>query len=328
MELEFERNAERYQFLSWAQKAYDNYRAVPPATGIVHQVNLEYLANVVHAVENEDGTFETYPDTLVGTDSHTTMINGIGVLGWGVGGIEAEAGMLGQPSYFPIPEVIGVKLVGELPNGTTATDLALKVTQTLRAHGVVGKFVEFFGPGVSKLPLADRATIANMAPEYGATCGFFPVDEEALNYMRLTGREEENIQVVKQYLIENDMFFTVDNEDPTYTDVVEIDLSQIVANLAGPKRPQDMIPLTEMQSAFKDAVVAPEGNQGFGFTPKELEKTATVNFEDGRSVDIQTGSLAIAAITSCTNTSNPYVMLGAGLVAKKLSKKGLRHQLT
>ncbi|MCG7334414.1 aconitate hydratase AcnA [Sporosarcina sp. ACRSM] len=323
MELEFERNAERYQFLSWAQKAYDNYRAVPPATGIVHQVNLEYLANVVHAIENEDGTFETYPDTLVGTDSHTTMINGIGVLGWGVGGIEAEAGMLGQPSYFPIPEVIGVKLVGELPNGTTATDLALKVTQTLRAHGVVGKFVEFFGPGVSKLPLADRATIANMAPEYGATCGFFPVDEEALDYMRLTGREEDHIAVVKQYLIENDMFFTADKEEPTYTDVVEIDLSQIVANLAGPKRPQDMIPLTEMQSAFNDAVVAPEGNQGFGFTPKELEKKATIHFEDGRTADIQTGDIAIAAITSCTNTSNPYVMLGAGLVAKKAVEKGL-----
>ncbi|CAM3043514.1 aconitate hydratase AcnA [Filibacter tadaridae] len=323
MELEFERNAERYQFLSWAQKAYDNYRAVPPATGIVHQVNLEYLAHVVHAVENEDGTFETYPDTLVGTDSHTTMINGLGVLGWGVGGIEAEAGMLGQPSYFPIPEVVGVKLVGELPNGTTATDLALKVTQTLRAHGVVGKFVEFFGPGVVKLPLADRATIANMAPEYGATCGFFPVDEEALNYMRLTGREEENIQVVKQYLIENDMFFTVDNEEPTYTDVVEIDLSKIVANLAGPKRPQDMIPLTEMQREFNEAVVAPEGNQGFGLAPKELEKTATIEFEDGRTVEIKTGDLAIAAITSCTNTSNPYVMLGAGLVAKKAVEKGL-----
>ncbi|MFC5603325.1 aconitate hydratase AcnA [Sporosarcina koreensis] len=323
MELEFERNAERYQFLSWAQKAYDNYRAVPPATGIVHQVNLEYLAAVVHEVENEDGTFETYPDTLVGTDSHTTMINGIGVLGWGVGGIEAEAGMLGQPSYFPIPEVIGVKLVGELPNGTTATDLALKVTQTLRAHGVVGKFVEFFGPGVSKLPLADRATIANMAPEYGATCGFFPVDEESLDYMRLTGREEDHIQVVKKYLEENDMFFTPDKEDPTYTEVIEIDLTKIEANLAGPKRPQDLIPLSGLQRSFKDSVVAPEGNQGFGLTPKEFEKKATVEFADGRTVGMTTGDLAIAAITSCTNTSNPYVMLGAGLVAKKAVEKGL-----
>ncbi|QUW22331.1 aconitate hydratase AcnA [Sporosarcina sp. Marseille-Q4063] len=323
MDLEFKRNAERYQFLSWAQKAYDNYRAVPPATGIVHQVNLEYLANVVHAVENEDGTFEAYPDTLVGTDSHTTMINGMGILGWGVGGIEAEAGMLGQPSYFPLPEVVGVKLVGDLPNGTTATDLALKVTQTLRAHGVVGKFVEFFGPGVAVLPLADRATIANMAPEYGATCGFFPVDEETLDYMRLTGREEEQIQVVKQYLVENDMFFTVDNEEPVYSEVVEIDLSEIEPNLAGPKRPQDLIPLSDMRREFNDAVVAPEGNQGFGLSPKKLSEKATIDFEDGRSVEIKTGDLAIAAITSCTNTSNPYVMLGAGLVAKKAVEKGL-----
>ncbi|MHA6261110.1 aconitate hydratase AcnA [Sporosarcina sp. CAU 1771] len=323
MDLEFERNAERYQFLSWAQKAYDNYRAVPPATGIVHQVNLEYLASVVHAIENEDGSFETYPDTLVGTDSHTTMINGMGILGWGVGGIEAEAGMLGQPSFFPIPQVVGVKLVGDLPNGTTATDLALKVTQTLRSHGVVNKFVEFFGPGVAQLPLADRATIANMAPEYGATCGFFPVDEETLNYMRLTGREEEQIAVVKQYLIENGMFFTVDNEEPTYTEVVEVNLSEIEPNLAGPKRPQDLIPLSQMQREFNDAVTAPEGNQGFGLTQKKLEQQATIEFNDGRSVDIKTGDLAIAAITSCTNTSNPYVMLGAGLVAKKAVEKGL-----
>ncbi len=323
MELEFERNAERYQFLSWAQKAYDNYRAVPPATGIVHQVNLEYLASVVHAIKNEDGTFEAYPDTLVGTDSHTTMINGIGVLGWGVGGIEAEAGMLGQPSYFPIPQVIGVKLVGELPNGTTATDLALKVTQTLRAHGVVGKFVEFFGPGVSHLPLADRATIANMAPEYGATCGFFPVDEESLNYMKLTGRDEEHIAVVKKYLQENDMFFTPDKEDPVYTECIEIDLSKVEANLAGPKRPQDMIPLSDMKREFNDAVTAPEGNQGFGLSSKEFKKNGTVEFANGTSIEMKTGDLAIAAITSCTNTSNPYVMLGAGLVAKKAVELGL-----
>ncbi|WP_025784507.1 aconitate hydratase AcnA [Sporosarcina sp. D27] len=323
MELEFERNAERYQFLSWAQKAYDNYRAVPPATGIVHQVNLEYLASVVHEIENEDGSFETYPDTLVGTDSHTTMINGIGVLGWGVGGIEAEAGMLGQPSYFPIPQVIGVKLTGELPNGTTATDLALKVTQTLRAHGVVGKFVEFFGPGVPQLPLADRATIANMAPEYGATCGFFPVDEESLNYMKLTGRDAEHIDVVKKYLQENDMFFTTDKEDPIYTEVIEIDLTEVEANLAGPKRPQDMIPLSDMKREFNDAVVAPEGNQGFGLTPKEMKKSGTIEFANGTKMEMKTGDLAIAAITSCTNTSNPYVMLGAGLVAQKAVELGL-----
>jgi len=323
MELEFERNAERYQFLSWAQKAFKNYRAVPPATGIVHQVNLEYLASVVHAVENKEGELEAYPDTLVGTDSHTTMINGIGVLGWGVGGIEAEAGMLGQPSYFPIPEVIGVKLTGELPNGATATDLALKVTQVLRQKGVVGKFVEFFGPGVSKLPLADRATIANMAPEYGATCGFFPVDEESLDYLRLTGRPEEHVQLVEKYLKENDMFFTPDKEDPIYTDVVEINLSEIEANLSGPKRPQDLIPLSKMQKAFQEAVSAPAGNQGFGLDAKELDREVTFQLSNGESVTMKTGAVAIAAITSCTNTSNPYVMLGAGLVAKKAVEKGL-----
>ncbi len=323
MKLEFERNAERYEFLNWAQKAYDNYRAVPPATGIVHQVNLEYLANVVHAVEQEDGTFDTYPDTLVGTDSHTTMINGIGVLGWGVGGIEAEAGMLGQPSYFPIPEVIGVKLTGDLPDGTTATDLALKVVQVLREKGVVGKFVEFFGPGVVQLPLADRATIANMAPEYGATCGFFPVDEEALDYMRLTGRDEEHIQVVKEHLTRNDMFFTPDKEDPVYTDVVEIDLSEIEPNLSGPKRPQDLIPLSKMKETFHETVVAPEGPKGLGLDESEFDKKGTIEFADGTTSEFKTGDIAIAAITSCTNTSNPYVMLGAGLVAKKAVEKGL-----
>ena len=323
MDFEFERNAERYQYLSWATKAFDNYRAVPPATGIVHQVNLEYLASVVHAIETADGEFEAFPDTLVGTDSHTTMINGIGVLGWGVGGIEAEAGMLGQPSYFPIPEVIGVKLVGELPNGATATDLALKVTQVLRQKGVVGKFVEFFGPGVSKLPLADRATIANMAPEYGATCGFFPVDAESLGYLRLTGRPEEHIKLVEKYLQENNMFFTPENEEPVYTDVVEINLSDIEANLSGPKRPQDLIPLSKMQTAFQDAVTAPVGNQGFGLKDKEIKKEAVVKFDNGDEATMKTGAVAIAAITSCTNTSNPYVMLGAGLVAKKAVEKGL-----
>lgn len=320
--LEFERNAERYQFLSWAQKAYDNYRAVPPETGIVHQVNLEYLANVVHAIANEDGTFEAYPDTLVGTDSHTTMINGLGVLGWGVGGIEAEAGMLGQPSFFPIPEVIGVKLVNELPNGATATDLALKITQVLRQKGVVGKFVEFYGAGVTTLPLADRATIANMAPEYGATCGFFPVDEEALDYLRLTGREEDHIAIVKAYLQANDMFFDAD-KDPIYTDTIELDLSTIEPNLSGPKRPQDLLPLSQMKTEFNKAVTAPEGPHGFALSEEEINKTATVNFKDGSTAVMKTGAIGIAAITSCTNTSNPYVMLGAGLVAKKAVEKGL-----
>ncbi|MCU9614684.1 aconitate hydratase AcnA [Caldibacillus lycopersici] len=323
MDFEFKRNTERYQFLSWAQKAFDNYRAVPPATGIVHQVNLEYLANVVHAIEAENGEYVAFPDTLVGTDSHTTMINGIGVLGWGVGGIEAEAGMLGQPSYFPIPEVIGVKLTGQLPNGATATDLALKVTQILRQKGVVGKFVEFFGPGVSTLPLADRATIANMAPEYGATCGFFPVDKESLAYLRLTGRSEEQIQLVETYLRNNDLFFTPDNEDPIYTDVLELDLSTIEANLSGPKRPQDLIPLSQMQKAFQTSLTAPAGNQGFGLEEQEIDKTVTVALSDGSETTMKTGAVAIAAITSCTNTSNPYVMLGAGLVAKKAVEKGL-----
>lgn len=323
MNLEFERNAERYKFLNWAQKAFDNYRAVPPATGIVHQVNLEYLASVVHAVEGENGEYEAFPDTLVGTDSHTTMINGLGVLGWGVGGIEAEAGMLGQPSYFPVPEVIGVKLIGELPNGTTATDLALKVTQVLRQKGVVGKFVEFFGPGVAKLPLADRATIANMAPEYGATCGFFPVDQESLEYLRLTGRDEEHVQVVEKYCKENGLFFTPEAEDPIFTDIVEIDLSKIEANLSGPKRPQDLIPLSKMKEEFHRALTAPQGNQGFGLEPEELNKEVTVRLANGDEVKMKTGAVVIAAITSCTNTSNPYVLVGAGLVAKKAVEKGL-----
>jgi len=324
MNYEFERNNERYQFLSWAQKSFDNYRAVPPATGIVHQVNLEYLAAVVHAVENEDGTFETFPDSLVGTDSHTTMINGIGVLGWGVGGIEAEAGMLGQPSYFPVPEVIGVKLVGQLPSGATATDLALKVTQVLRAKGVVNKFVEFFGPGVVTLPLADRATVANMAPEYGATCGFFPVDEEAIAYMRLTGRDEEQINVVEEYCKANGLWLTADSEDPTYTDVVEIDLSTIEANLSGPKRPQDLIPMSQMKEQFHKALNAPAGPHGFGIDAADKEKEITVTLADGEVVTMKTGAIAIASITSCTNTSNPYVLVGAGLLAKKAVEKGLQ----
>jgi aconitate hydratase len=323
MELEFERNAERYKFLSWAKKAFNNYRAVPPATGIVHQVNLEYLANVVHAVEGADGTFETYPDSLVGTDSHTTMINGIGVLGWGVGGIEAEAGMLGQPSYFPVPEVIGVKLTGQMPNGTTATDLALKVTQVLRQKGVVGKFVEFFGPGVPQLPLADRATIANMAPEYGATCGFFPVDDEALEYMKLTGRDQELVDVVEAYCKSNQLFFSPDDE-PVYTSVVEIDLTEIEANLSGPKRPQDLIPLSAMQKSFQTALAAPSGNQGFGLEAAEANKEISVILANGEETKMKTGAIAIAAITSCTNTSNPYVLVGAGLVAKKAIEKGMK----
>lgn len=321
MKLEFERNYERYQFLNWATKAFDNYNAVPPATGIVHQVNLEYLANVVH-VREENGEQVAFPDTLVGTDSHTTMINGLGVLGWGVGGIEAEAGMLGQPSYFPIPEVIGIRLTNELPQGANATDLALRVTELLRKKGVVGKFVEFFGPGVDKLPLADRATIANMAPEYGATCGFFPVDDETLKYLRLTGRSDEHIETVETYLKQNHLFFDV-NEEPNYTDVVDLDLSTVEASLSGPKRPQDLIFLSDMKKEFEKSVTAPAGNQGHGLDKAEFDKTATVNFKDGSTTEMTTGDIAIAAITSCTNTSNPYVMLGAGLLAKKAVEKGL-----
>ncbi|MDT0671080.1 aconitate hydratase AcnA [Staphylococcus chromogenes] len=322
MKLEFERNYERYQFLNWATKAFQNYNAVPPATGIVHQVNLEYLANVVH-VRDIEGDQVAFPDTLVGTDSHTTMINGLGVLGWGVGGIEAEAGMLGQPSYFPIPEVIGVRLTNELPQGSTATDLALRVTELLRKKSVVGKFVEFFGPGVEKLPLADRATIANMAPEYGATCGFFPVDDETLKYLRLTGRSEEQIATVDQYLKENHMFFDASAE-PNYTDVVDLDLSTVEASLSGPKRPQDLIFLSDMKDAFQKSVTAPAGNHGHGLDKSEFDKKATIEFKDGRTTEMKTGDIAIAAITSCTNTSNPYVMLGAGLLAKKAVEKGLK----
>ncbi|TFJ94752.1 aconitate hydratase AcnA [Lentibacillus salicampi] len=324
MELEFDRNMERYEFLHWAQKAFDNYRAVPPATGIVHQVNLEYIANVVHGLENEDGTYDAFPDTLVGTDSHTTMINGLGVLGWGVGGIEAEAGMLGQPSYFPAPEVIGVKFTGSFPQGTTATDLALKVTQVLREKNVVGKFVEYFGPGLADMPLADRATISNMAPEYGATCGFFPVDEEALSYLRLTGRSEEQISLVETYCKENDLWYSADQEDPEYTELVEINLSELEPNLSGPKRPQDLIALSDMKKEFNKAVTAPSGNQGLGMHKSEFDKEATVDHPNGETSVMKTGALAIAAITSCTNTSNPYVMLGAGLLAKKAVEKGLK----
>ncbi|MCT4569779.1 aconitate hydratase AcnA [Bacillus thuringiensis] len=322
MDLEFKRNEERYKFLSWAQKSFDNYRAVPPATGIVHQVNLEYLAPVVHAVKNAEGDLVAYPDSLVGTDSHTTMINGIGVLGWGVGGIEAEAGMLGQPSYFPVPEVIGVKLTGTLPSGTTATDVALKVTQVLRQKGVVGKFVEFFGNGLKSMPLADRATISNMAPEYGATCGFFPIDDISLEYLRLTGRDEEQIRVVEEYCKANGLFYTADSKDPIYTDLVEIDLNTIESNLSGPKRPQDLIPLSDMKDAFHKAVLAPVGTQGLGFNEQEFDKEVKVTLED-KEVTMKTGAIAIAAITSCTNTSNPYVLIGAGLVAKKAIEKGL-----
>ena len=321
MEIEFARNQERYEFLRWATEAFDNYQVVPPATGIVHQVNIEYLANVVH-VRKEDDFTVAYPDTLVGTDSHTTMVNGMGVLGWGVGGIEAEASMLGQPSYMPAPEVIGVRLINSLPEGSTATDLALRVTEMLRKKGVVGKFVEFFGEGVTKLPLADRATISNMAPEYGATSAFFPVDDETISYMRLTGRSEDHLKVVEAYLKENDMFFNAEDE-PVYSDTVTLDLKTVQPALAGPKRPQDLIYLPDMQKEFRKSVTAESGNHGHGLDKSEFDKSVTINYNDGGTEELKTGDLVIAAITSCTNTSNPYVMLGAGLLAKKAVEKGL-----
>lgn len=324
MKMEFQRNQERYRFLSWAQKVFDNYRVVPPATGIVHQVNIEYLASVVTQKKVDDDTILLYPDTLVGTDSHTTMVNGLGVLGWGVGGIEAEASMLGEPSYFPIPDVVGVRFINELSKGATATDLALKVTQVLRKQKVVGKFVEFFGPGLVSLSLADRATVANMAPEYGATCGFFPVDDETIRYLRLTGREEDAVAVTQRYLKENQLFYDPINDlEPDYTKVIELDLSQIEANLAGPKRPQDLVPLSEMKVAFEKALEEPEGLQGFGLSEEQQIQSVSLELE-GVNHQLKPGALAIAAITSCTNTSNPFVMLSAGLVAKKASLLGLK----
>ncbi|MFD0961317.1 aconitate hydratase AcnA [Paenibacillus chungangensis] len=320
--VEFERNEERYRFLRWAQTAFDNFRAVPPGTGIVHQVNLEYLASVA-ATKTTDGETVVYPDSLVGTDSHTTMINGLGVVGWGVGGIEAEAGMLGQPLYFVMPEVIGFKLTGSLAEGATATDLALTVVQMLRKKGVVGKFVEFFGPGLSNISLADRATVANMAPEYGATVGFFPVDSETLDFMRQTGRSEEQVELVEAYYKAQDMFRTDETPDPVFTDVIELDLSTIVPSLAGPKRPQDRIELTDMKEAFNSIIRTPIDKGGYGLNEEKIEQVVPVKHKDGEESKMGTGAVVIAAITSCTNTSNPSVMLGAGLVAKKAVERGL-----
>ena len=314
-EIEFERNQERYSFLKWGQSAFSNFSVVPPNTGIVHQVNLEHLARVIFGVEH-NGELMAYPDTLVGTDSHTTMINGIGVLGWGVGGIEAEAAMLGQAITMLIPQVVGLKLTGELPEGTTATDLVLTVVEMLRQLGVVGKFVEFFGNGLSSLPLADRATIANMAPEYGATCGLFPVDEESLNYLRLSGRSEEQIALVEAYARAQGMFHTADSPDAEYSDVLELDMSTVVPSLAGPKRPQDRILLTEAKQAYlRDVLEFTENRDGPG--------TVTVDYND-EQFELEDGAVVIAAITSCTNTSNPAVMLGAGLLARNAAAKGLR----
>jgi aconitate hydratase len=321
-EIEFQRNRERYEFLRWGQKTFDSFRVVPPATGIVHQVNLEFLAKVV--LERTDGLEVVWlPDTLLGTDSHTPMINGLGVLGWGVGGIEAEAAMLGQPYYFLTPKVVGFKLKGRLREGVTATDLVLTVTEILRKKGVVDKFVEFYGDGLSQMTLADRATVANMAPEYGATMGFFPVDAEALRYLRQTGRSEEEVQRVERYTKEQGIFRTDQSPDPEYSETLELDLAAVTPSLAGPKRPQDRVPLSAMKSAFRQALAAPVKERGFGLSPEETGRVATVAFNGDRA-SLKHGSVVIAAITSCTNTSNPSVMLGAGLLAKKAAARGLQ----
>ena len=315
MELEFERNKERYEFLKWGQQAFDNFGVVPPGAGIVHQVNMEYLAGVVLTRNGE-----AFPDSLVGTDSHTTMINGIGVVGWGVGGIEAEAVMLGQPLYMLVPEVIGFKLKGRMPEGATATDLVLTVTQMLRKHGVVEKFVEFFGPGLSNLSLTDRATIANMAPEYGATTGYFPVDSETLSFLKKTGRSDAQVDLVERYFKEQGMFRTDSSPDPEYTDVLELDLSTVEPSLAGPKRPQDRIPMKELKKTWQGLMTKTVKEGGYELAGK----TETVSkIENGYKSDLHHGDVVIAAITSCTNTSNPAVLIGAGLVAKKAVEKGL-----
>ncbi|HXK34569.1 MAG TPA: aconitate hydratase AcnA, partial [Dehalococcoidia bacterium] len=348
---EMERNKERYALLRWGQEALNGLRVVPPDTGIVHQVNLEYLASVVFE-KQEDGAVVVYPDTVVGTDSHTTMINGLGVLGWGVGGIEAEAAMLGQPMPMLTPEVIGFKLTGRLREGATATDLVLTVTQMLRQKGVVGKFVEFYGSGLSSLPLPDRATIANMAPEYGATMGFFPVDDETLRYLRFTGRPDALIELVETYTKEQGLFRTDDTPEPVFNDTLTLDLGDVEPSIAGPRRPQDRVPLSAAKLAWRTSLVSmletgiengPEqekiqrwlGEGGSAATPDQAVAAANPEphpwkkvhcADDGREFDLGHGDVVIAAITSCTNTSNPKVMLAAGLIAKKAVERGLRTQ--
>jgi aconitate hydratase len=308
VELEYQRNGERYDFLKWGSKSLDNFKVVPPGTGICHQVNLEHVAQAVWTSNAPDGKTIAYPDTCVGTDSHTTMINGLGVLGWGVGGIEAEAAMLGQPVSMLIPEVVGFKLTGAMAEGITATDLVLTVTQMLRAKGVVGRFVEFYGPGLSSLSLADRATIANMAPEYGATCGFFGIDEKTIDYMRLTGRSEETLALTEAYAKAQGMWLLADMPDPVFTDTLSLDMSTVVPSLAGPKRPQDKVALTEVDDVFNGDLTRPA---------KRVDVA-------GATHGIGDGDVVIAAITSCTNTSNPSVLVAAGLVARKAHAFGLK----
>ncbi|HET7533078.1 MAG TPA: aconitate hydratase AcnA, partial [Nocardioidaceae bacterium] len=354
VEIEYERNKERYQFLRWGQGAFNDFKVVPPGTGIVHQVNIEHLARVVFAREDESGNTVAFPDTCVGTDSHTTMVNGIGVVGWGVGGIEAEAAMLGQPVSMLIPRVVGFKLSGELPEGATATDLVLTITEMLRKHGVVGKFVEFYGSGVSALPLANRATIGNMSPEFGSTIAVFPLDEETVNYLKLTGRSEEQLALVEAYAKEQGLWHDPDAE-PRYSEKLELDLATVVPSLAGPKRPQDRVSLSEAKPAFRGALsdYVSEEEQGYDEAVAESfpasdspsheggngaaaphnyvsaapsdggrpSNPAQVELSDGTKFEIDHGAVTIAAITSCTNTSNPSVMIGAALLAKKAVEK-------
>ena len=320
---EFDRNRERYTFLRWGQSAVSNFRAVPPSTGIVHQVNLEYLAQGI-VTRTEGGQTLVYPDTLVGTDSHTTMINGLAALGWGVGGIEAEAVMLGQPLFMLTPQVIGCRLSGRLKEGVTATDLVLTITQLLRKKGVVDKFVEFYGPGLAHQPLADRATIANMAPEYGATCGFFPFDQHTVDYLRATGRPEQTIALCEAYYKAQGLYRTDDMADPIFTDTVSLDLSTVEPSMAGPKRPQDRVPLSGMKSTFRKALSASVKDQGFAIPAADQEKTVPVTLPSGENVSLGHGAVLIAAITSCTNTSNPSVLVAAGLLAKKAVERGLK----
>ena len=336
VDIEMQRNGERYAFLRWGQNAFDNFSVVPPGTGICHQVNLEYLGRTVWTKEEDDRTY-AFPDTLVGTDSHTTMINGLGVLGWGVGGIEAEAAMLGQPVSMLIPEVIGFKLTGKLREGITATDLVLTVTQMLRKKGVVGKFVEFYGDGLADLPLADRATIANMAPEYGATCGFFPVDDVTLDYLRLSGRPDETVQLVESYCKAQGLW-RLPGQEPAFTDALELDMGSVVASLAGPKRPQDRVALPDVSQAFSDFLglaVSPskheegrlESEGGGGVAVGNAAQVGEAEYEyNGQTYRLKNGAVVIAAITSCTNTSNPSVMMAAGLLAKKAVEKGLQRK--
>ncbi|MFW5952492.1 MAG: aconitate hydratase, partial [Gemmatimonadota bacterium] len=325
--MEYERNGERYAFLRWGQRAFDNFRVVPPETGIVHQVNLEYLGRVVFGMNGQ-----AYPDSLVGTDSHTTMINGLGVLGWGVGGIEAEAAMLGQAISMLIPQVVGFRLEGQLPEGATATDLVLRVTEMLRQHGVVGRFVEYFGPGLANMPVADRATIGNMSPEYGATCGIFPVDDETLKYLRFTGRDEHQVDLVEAYMKEQGLFHTPDTPEAEYTSTLTLDMSTVEPSIAGPKRPQDRIALSDARSSFSDALPILSGGRvtagpGAGMTAEGGAATATAERPEvavqGKDFTLTDGDVVIAAITSCTNTSNPSVMIAAGLLARKAVERGL-----